>query len=247
MLTLLVLEARPLQFHRKHRQIQILIRQVAHVGRVALIGRGLVHVHDHDIRLSGEPVTSGTVLAMQPPAVGRIATQLAPGTVTVTTPSPSGVTGTIEAADKVKAASHSGADKLDSPLSVRIFDARGRLIRELYRIEAEIDSGGMATVFRAHDLRHDRTVAIKVLRPELAEAGAERLWRLAPGAGHLVHMPSHIFRRIGRYNDASQSNQDAIAADEDYIVQCRAQGVYPLAYYPHNIHFMAWSAMPWDI
>ena len=79
-------------------------------------------------------------------------------------------------------------------------------------------------------------------RPTLAEAGAERLWKLAPGAGHLVHMPSHIFRRIGRYADASKSNQDAIAADEDYIVQCRAQGIYPLAYYPHNIHFLWDSA-----
>ena len=79
-------------------------------------------------------------------------------------------------------------------------------------------------------------------RPELAEAGAERLRELAPGAGHLVHMPSHIFRRIGRYDDASKSNEDAIAADEDYITQCRAQGVYPLAYYPHNIHFLWDSA-----
>ena len=84
--------------------------------------------------------------------------------------------------------------------------------------------------------------AVEYARPALAEAGAERLWKLAPGAGHLVHMPSHIFRRIGRYSDASQSNQDAIAADEDYIVQCRAQGVYPLAYYPHNIHFLWDSA-----
>ncbi len=83
---------------------------------------------------------------------------------------------------------------------------------------------------------------VEYARPELAEAGAERLWTLAPGAGHLVHMPSHIFRRIGRYHDASRSNQDAIAADEDYIVQCRAQGVYPLAYYPHNIHFLWDSA-----
>ena len=84
--------------------------------------------------------------------------------------------------------------------------------------------------------------AVEFARPELAEAAAERLWTLAPGAGHLVHMPSHIFRRIGRYADASQSNQDAIAADEDYIVQCRAQGIYPLAYYPHNIHFLWDSA-----
>jgi tetratricopeptide (TPR) repeat protein len=83
---------------------------------------------------------------------------------------------------------------------------------------------------------------VEYARPELAEAGAERLWKLAPGAGHLVHMPSHIFRRVGRYDDASKSNQDAIAADEDYIEQCRAQGVYPLAYYPHNIHFLWDSA-----
>ena len=84
--------------------------------------------------------------------------------------------------------------------------------------------------------------AVELGRPELAEAGAERLRNLAPGAGHLVHMPSHIFRRIGRYADASKSNEEAIAADEDYIVQCRAQGVYPLAYYPHNIHFLWDSA-----
>jgi hypothetical protein len=79
-------------------------------------------------------------------------------------------------------------------------------------------------------------------RPWLAEAAAERLLTLAPGAGHLVHMPSHIFRRLGRYADASMSNEYAIAADEDYITQCRAQGIYPLAYYPHNIHFL-WDAM----
>ena len=83
---------------------------------------------------------------------------------------------------------------------------------------------------------------VELARPELAEAGAERLRKLSPGAGHLVHMPSHIFRRIGRYSDASKSNEDAITADEDYITQCRAQGVYPLAYYPHNIHFLWDSA-----
>jgi tetratricopeptide (TPR) repeat protein len=83
---------------------------------------------------------------------------------------------------------------------------------------------------------------VEYARPELAEAGAERLRILSPGAGHLVHMPSHIFRRVGRYSDASKSNEDAIAADEDYITQCRAQGVYPLAYYPHNIHFLWDSA-----
>ncbi|MGB3222386.1 MAG: hypothetical protein WBB23_06250 [Desulforhopalus sp.] len=83
---------------------------------------------------------------------------------------------------------------------------------------------------------------VEYARPELAEEGADRLLKLVPGAGHLVHMPSHIYRRIGRYHDASLSNLAAIKADEDYIVQCRAQGVYPLAYYPHNIHFLWDSA-----
>jgi tetratricopeptide (TPR) repeat protein len=79
---------------------------------------------------------------------------------------------------------------------------------------------------------------VEYAQPGLAEAGADRLLKLVPGAGHLVHMPSHIYRRTGRYHDASLSNLKAIEADEDYITQCRAQGVYPLAYHPHNIHFL---------
>jgi tetratricopeptide (TPR) repeat protein len=74
-----------------------------------------------------------------------------------------------------------------------------------------------------------------------AEAAADRLQALVPGAGHLVHMPSHIYQRIGRYADSAHSNELAIAADEDYITQCRAQGIYPMAYYPHNLHFL-WFA-----
>jgi hypothetical protein len=74
-----------------------------------------------------------------------------------------------------------------------------------------------------------------------AEAAADRLRTLMPGAGHMVHMPSHIYMRVGRYADASASNEQAVAADEDYIAQCRAQGIYPMGYYPHNIHFL-WSA-----
>ncbi len=84
--------------------------------------------------------------------------------------------------------------------------------------------------------------SVELPKPYLAEAAAERLVGLAPAAGHLVHMPSHIFRRLGRYADASQSNELAILADEDYIAQCRAQGIYPLGYYPHNIHFLWDSA-----
>ena len=68
---------------------------------------------------------------------------------------------------------------------------------------------------------------------------ADRLGSLMPGAGHLVHMPSHVYIRVGRYGDAADANVRAIKADEDYISQCRAQGIYPAGYYPHNIHFLA--------
>ena len=77
--------------------------------------------------------------------------------------------------------------------------------------------------------------------PDLGVESADKLASLMPGAGHIVHMPSHIYIRVGRYKDAVTVNQAAILADEDYISQCFAQGLYPLAYYPHNIHFL-WSA-----
>jgi tetratricopeptide (TPR) repeat protein len=75
-------------------------------------------------------------------------------------------------------------------------------------------------------------------QPERAEAAADQLGPLSPGAGHLVHMPSHIYLRVGRYYDASVANEKAAASDEAYITQCRAQGFYPAAYYPHNVHFL---------
>ena len=77
--------------------------------------------------------------------------------------------------------------------------------------------------------------------PEKAEKAADALYPLVPGSGHLVHMPAHIFYRVGRYNDAAQANIEAAKIDEDYIAQCNAQGFYPASYYPHNIHFL-WSA-----
>jgi tetratricopeptide (TPR) repeat protein len=74
--------------------------------------------------------------------------------------------------------------------------------------------------------------------PDRAIPAAERLGSLIPVAGHLVHMPAHIWIRVGRYEDAVDANEKAIVADEDYISQCRAQGIYPIGYYPHNIHFL---------
>lgn len=81
--------------------------------------------------------------------------------------------------------------------------------------------------------------------PERAEAAADALLPLMPAAGHMVHMPSHIYQRVGRYADAVRSNELAVLADEDYITQCRAQGLYPMGYYPHNIHFL-WFAATMD-
>lgn len=77
--------------------------------------------------------------------------------------------------------------------------------------------------------------------PGRAEEAADRLASLVPGSGHLVHMPSHIYWRVGRYYDASEANVRAAQVDEDYIAQCKAQGLYPALYYPHNIHFL-WSS-----
>jgi tetratricopeptide (TPR) repeat protein len=79
--------------------------------------------------------------------------------------------------------------------------------------------------------------------PELGLPSADRLLGFAPQAGHLVHMPSHIYMRVGQYHDASRANELAIEADRSYIQSCRAQGFYPGAYYPHNVHFLWWSTL----
>lgn len=91
--------------------------------------------------------------------------------------------------------------------------------------------------------RHYYIHAVEKERPLLAEQAADELARLTPGAGHLVHMPAHIYMRIGRYADSYEANRLASLADEGYIAQCQAQGIYPLGYYPHNVHFLVWSAM----
>ena len=78
-------------------------------------------------------------------------------------------------------------------------------------------------------------------QPERGLVAAERLHGLVPGAGHLVHMPSHIYMRTGRYADAADANVQAIKVDEAYIATVKPDGVYPMMYYPHNIHFL-WAA-----
>ena len=80
------------------------------------------------------------------------------------------------------------------------------------------------------------------MAPERAEPYADRLASLMPGAGHLVHMPSHTYFRIGRYRDSLAVNVAAVKADEAYLAQVEAEGIYPNGYYPHNIHFVVESA-----
>ncbi|MDD7887270.1 M48 family metallopeptidase [Flavivirga sp. 57AJ16] len=65
---------------------------------------------------------------------------------------------------------------------------------------------------------------------------------LVPGSGHLLHMPSHTYIRTGEYHKGTLSNIAAVEADSAYVTSCHAQGAYPLAYYPHNYHFMAATA-----
>ena len=85
--------------------------------------------------------------------------------------------------------------------------------------------------------------AVEARHPGRGERHADMLAGLMPGAGHMVHTPSRIYMRTGRFADAYNANANAVAADEAYITQCRAQGIHPLDPYPHNTHFLAWSAM----
>jgi tetratricopeptide (TPR) repeat protein len=75
--------------------------------------------------------------------------------------------------------------------------------------------------------------------PERALAGANKLAALAPNAGHIVHMPAHIYIRTGDYEAAVQTNQKAAEIDRTYIKETGAQGIYPMMYYSHNLHFVA--------
>ena len=78
--------------------------------------------------------------------------------------------------------------------------------------------------------------------PERAEGAADRLVELDIQIGHMIHMPSHIYARIGRWHDASYANERAIVADRAYLEAYEAEGLVPLLYHPHNVHFLAWTA-----
>jgi tetratricopeptide (TPR) repeat protein len=83
--------------------------------------------------------------------------------------------------------------------------------------------------------------AVEAGRPEKAVASAERLGGLMPGAGHIVHMPAHIFQKLGRYADASAANEKAVLADQAYMKKVKPPGYYPM-YLGHNYGFLSFSA-----
>jgi tetratricopeptide (TPR) repeat protein len=78
--------------------------------------------------------------------------------------------------------------------------------------------------------------------PERALPSAARLEKLAPGEGHLAHMPSHIYARVGDHSASARCNEVAVAADKKFLAATHEQGVYPLFYYSHNLHFLAFAA-----
>jgi len=79
--------------------------------------------------------------------------------------------------------------------------------------------------------------------PSRAIPSADRLGALAPAAGHLVHMPAHIYIRTGRFHDSARVNAKALRVDEAFFAKSKEGGVYPLMYYTHNIHFLCVSEM----
>jgi pimeloyl-ACP methyl ester carboxylesterase len=119
----------------------------------------------------------------------------------------------------------SGAPRSDTP----------EILRRLEQVIAEAPSHPGACHLYIH--------AVEAHSPERALACAERLASLMPGAGHLVHMPGHIYVRVGRYADAIRANEHAVHADESFI-RDQQPGLtgYLAAYYPHNYDFLAFAS-----
>lgn len=83
--------------------------------------------------------------------------------------------------------------------------------------------------------------AVEKADPKRAEKHAEKLAALMPGAGHIVHMPTHIYNRVGRYDESVELNKQAAKADENYFATTNDRGMYAAMYYIHNLHFV-WTA-----
>ena len=114
------------------------------------------------------------------------------------------------------------------------YEGTTEIVRQLRRVIAANPNHPGACHYYIH--------AVEAVDPKAAVPCAERLARLMPGEGHMVHMPAHIYIRVGRWADAVKANQHAIHTDEVFIEGQQPKGVYPLAYYPHNIHFLAFAS-----
>ena len=108
------------------------------------------------------------------------------------------------------------------------------IVRQLERVIAKDPQHPGACHYYIH--------AVEAVNPQAAVPCAERLARLMPGVGHMVHMPAHIYIRVGRYADAAEANVHAIHTDETFIEGQKPQTLYSMAYYPHNIHFLAFAS-----
>ena len=106
------------------------------------------------------------------------------------------------------------------------------LVTALERVLARTPAHPGACHFYIHAIEASDT-------PERALPCAERLPKLMPGAGHVVHMPAHVFLRVGRYEDAARANIAAVNADGRYFASRSVpDGIYPMFYAPHNLHFL---------
>ncbi|WP_209427059.1 hypothetical protein [Pararhodobacter sp. SW119] len=110
-----------------------------------------------------------------------------------------------------------------------------RLVSALERVLARDPRHAGAAHLYIHVMENSPT-------PEAAEAAADTLRDLDIQIGHMIHMPSHIYARIGRWHDASRANEAAVAADETYLSAYDVEGLVPVLYHPHNYHFLAWTA-----
>src|SRR5688572_23039896 len=111
----------------------------------------------------------------------------------------------------------------------------GEIVRTLERVLARNPAHPGAAHFYIHAMEASST-------PEKALPQAKSLESLVPGAGHLVHMPAHIYYRIGMYRESLEANKRAMAVDEKYFTTSPSDPLYKVAYYPHNIHFVMVSA-----
>jgi tetratricopeptide (TPR) repeat protein len=110
-----------------------------------------------------------------------------------------------------------------------------RLVAALERVLARDPRHAGAAHLYIHAMENSPT-------PEAAEAAADTLRDLDIQIGHMIHMPSHIYARIGRWHDASAANEAAVAADDTYLSAYDVEGLVPVLYHPHNYHFLAWTA-----